>query len=166
MFKKLELSIGELKLSKLIGDTWYCPPGVVEFEIKDKNYLYDELKKYINFKIQPDYELIGVIKHPGTFPHKDGWNVALNYYINTNNEITTFWEKDNDEYTKTDAAYKFDDSLKEIGNFQAMKNDFYLLDTKIIHSVKVEKTTDVRFIVRVVWNNNSFNEILNSITPI
>jgi hypothetical protein len=166
MFKKLELSIDNLKLSKLIGEKSYCPPNVVELEIKDKVYLYEEIKKHINFKIEPDYELIGIIKYPGTFPHRDGWNVSLNYYMNTNNEITTFWKKENDEYIAGDIGYNFDDSLKEIGSFQANKNEFYLLDTKIIHSVKVINPTDIRFILRVVWLNNSFEEILNSITPL
>jgi len=166
MFKKLELSIDKLDLKKLVGEESYRPTGAVEFEIKDRTYLYDKIKNHINFKIKPDYELVGIIKYPGTFPHTDYWNVSLNYYISTNNESTMFWKNKDNKITRNDTAYIFDSNLIEIGSFLAKKNEFYLLDTKIIHSIKVEKNTDIRFILRFVWNNNSFEEILNSIIPL
>ncbi len=167
MFKKLDVSIGELKLTDLRGPQSADYGPFREYKIKNLDYLIEEVNKHINFSINPTDVNITSIVHPGSLAHKDHWPVVLNYYFNPSNDVTYWWEQTQNFIEDEPAGatnYKLS-NLKEIGSFVAQKNDLYLLNTKVVHSVSIRKTSAPRFILKFGWEHGTFDEILNSITP-
>ena len=178
MFKKLDVSLDPIDIERLKGSTSRNYGGVGsgfhEFEITDYEYVYSILDKKIEFKIKPDAILIANAS-VGLRPHKDLCDVSLNYYIETNNEALVFYRTlDKNSSTlnpkskswflirKTDVLGRFDD-MEEIASIVTKNNELWLLDTSVIHTVKMKEDTPERSMIRCVWHNRSFNEILNSI---
>jgi hypothetical protein len=174
MFKKLDGSLGPIDIEKLnhvslrnFGNN----SGFHDFDV-DYQYLHDIIDKKIKFKIEPDNIMLSYAS-VGLRPHKDLCDVTLNYYLETNNEVTAFYrtldKKPNNSTTKgwflirkADSLGR-DDELEEIASFVAKNNELWLLDTSVIHIVKMKEGTPERSMIRCVWYNRSFEEILNSI---
>lgn len=169
MYKKLNTNVTNLDLNNLKGtmrpfihDTFW------EFEIKDLNYLKTALGEQLTFLIPPDRINVTEILSPGAAPHVDAWSVGLNYYFDAGDEITYYY----DEYTPMAQKSKFTDykisafdpdNLKIVDSFTANKGDWYLLNTKKIHSVDVSKQSRVRTMLRFIWWNADFQDVCDSI---
>jgi len=170
MFKKLELSIADLNLDELKGplDCDYGHGPFKEYKIKNYEYLFNNIKNCVKFSIEPTEINITGISHPGSLAHKDHWPVVLNYYFNPNNDITYWWEQVKNHIPDNPCGatnYMFDNLIKT-GSFMSKKNDTYLLNTKVIHSVHVRAISETRYILKFAWEHGTFNEILNSIKPL
>jgi hypothetical protein len=83
-----------------------------------------------------------VINVDDAVPHTDDKITAvINYYIETANATTHFWEKDEKTISSKlacqDKASIYDEkTLKHVASFSAAQNDIYALNVKKIHSVK------------------------------
>jgi len=165
MFQKLEIPIANLDIDKLKGDqTSQFGSVFSEFNLKNRDYLFNELHDKVKFNIQPNLINITEIKGPGTHPHKDNWPVALNFYLNSENGITTiFKEKSVTAYRSTNSYSLFPiKNLEVIGEYCVHQNDWYLLNTWEVHTVKVE-IGKTRSILRFVWRFHTFNKVVDSI---
>ncbi len=165
-FKKIQLNFTELDINYLKGEGLYSnAPVFYEYQIKNKIYLYQFLKNKIFFKIKPNFVDLIEIHSPGVKPHTDKWSVSLNCYINSSKDVTVIWEqKSVDSLIEKTAEgikrfYQKDLSIKD--SFSANSGDCILLDTHQIHSVNIQN--EKRTILRFLWLDQNFENILNSI---
>lgn len=90
-------------------------------------------------------------------PHIDkGTTVALNFYLETDNSTTIFYEGNVPE------KLYYENNIREVSRFTADQYDCYLLDVSKIHGVL--KTSDkTRSMFSFRWENYDFQTILESI---
>lgn len=166
MFKKLNLPVFDLSVDILQGEETYHNNRFSEYSIKDK-LLFDEVVlKKLNFQIPPDIINLTKICYPGVGPHKDAYTVVLNYYICAGSDVTQFWKTKNEIHR--DLLLKptsFDiEELTRTESIISQVNDWYLLNTKEIHSVQMSTDNSARFILRFCWKYNRYDEILDSLS--
>ena len=163
-YKKFDIEVDSLLLTKLVGDITYQNPTFFEFDIKDKELLNNIIKSKLIFNIKPDIVNITKITHPGVSPHTDAWKTSLNFYLSgtSSSNITSFWKMKNGPTASGNLSVVFNPvDLELIHEVIIMPNDCYLLNTHTIHSVNVEY--EDRFILRFGWSQQSFEDVLNSI---
>jgi hypothetical protein len=165
MFQKLNLSLSEIDIANIKGASEYDSPTFKQFSISDKQYLIDLLSSKIRFAVPPHEANITEILYPGVRPHTDSWPTAINFYLNSSNDETCFWEEINStDVTKKTGPTPFNnfENLKNIGSFTANTGDCYLLNVGSIHSVKMNIPNTKRQILRLSWYKFNFNQILHS----
>ena len=167
MFEKLNLNLDLVALEQLQSmrsDGWGADT-FQEHRILDLQRVLDILSPQVKLNIQPDYSNFTFIKSLGAYViHSDGLGITLNIYIRSGGETTTFYNNPSNHrlYTDTPRYYLYDKNQLEFGDsFQAKTNDCYLLDTDCPHSVSNIQGT--RKILRLVWSEATFVDILNSI---
>jgi hypothetical protein len=170
MFKKLNVSFSELEYAKLKGELAVKYPTFTEFFILDKNYLFDILNKQIKFNIRPNANISEVI-YPGANPHTDKWPTSINFYLDAGNDETSFWkeivsstEAGSQPVDRTSGPKSYKEvPLEKTGSFVANTGDCYLMNVWAIHSVKINTMNITRKILRLYWDELSFDEVLQSI---
>jgi hypothetical protein len=168
MFKKLDFPTLDLTLEdiRLLPHSTLSPT-FSEFNIANKKFVYEQVAKKIKFGITPNYQNISVIQSPGARPHKDAFPVALNYYLTVSGGDRTHFYKTKtpelDQNKDTFVGFRKID-LIETGSYTAEQYEFFLLATKTIHSLTMDPAAPPRYILRFVWWNNTFEEILDSIS--
>jgi hypothetical protein len=166
MFKKLNISFSELEYAKLKGELAVKYTTLSEFLILDKDYLFDILNKKIKFSIRPNAK-IGEIVYPGTNPHIDKCTTSINFYFDAENDETSFWKEivTPTDYVLNESGLKsyIGVPLEKTSSFIATTGDCYLMDAKAIHSAKISKMDTTRKILRLYWNDLSFDQVLQSI---
>lgn len=98
--------------------------------------------------------------------HTDsGIKCTINFYMNTENCITTFYSlnDENEKYqikNQTD-GYIFDETnLTEVGSFKAANGEVWILDVTIPHSVYPETETPMeRTAVTLATNDYTYDEV-------
>jgi hypothetical protein len=101
-------------------------------------------------------------------PHKDHNTTAvLNYYISTSNDPTIFYKQNAGasafHYPGKKQKNVFSlDNLVEVDRFNAGSHEAYLLNVSEIHSV-VKSDSEPRLLISYLWNNVSYDEVLNDI---
>lgn len=166
MFKKLELPLTDLDLTRLKGPlTGQYGPTFFEYSIADKAYLKNIITSRIKFHIVPKTVLVTTITSPGAFAHTDRWRTALNYYFDAGQDTTYFYrEKNLDSGSAVREIKIYDhDNLEVLGTFTANQGESYLLDTHTIHSVSVDQSRGSRTMLRFTWEHDSFTTVLDSI---
>lgn len=164
MFKKLNLSLTNIDLNELVGDHRSGYPRFDEYKIKNKDYLNSLIKDKIEFTIPPYGANITKISAPGAGSHTDYWTTALNVYLSAGNDKTYFWENNESAtFIEEKGPSYFARKMKPIGSFVAKTGDLYLLNTHVVHSVKMKKTSDPRYILRFIWVTEPFDNVANSI---
>jgi len=136
MFKKINLPILDVGLESLRGQKLREFPNFIEYEVNR------ELLGDLSFKLQPDNINLTEITPPGVMPHKDAWPVGLNFYINAGDDSTYYWKlkSDNDRDSLVRPTGFAKAELQFVNSFKAKTNEWYLLDTKKIHSVEMTNT--------------------------
>jgi len=164
MFKKLELPIIDIDLKLLKGEVNYQNNSFIQYRINNFSTLHKNVTSKIKFQIKPDIIQLTEIGYPGTDPHTDTWPVALNYYVNVSGNTTHFWKPTNNvSYKREKGLTGFNIlNLTPSGTFTANIADWYLINVNEIHSVQVDQGSEPRLILRYVWKNYSFEEILQS----
>ena len=178
MFKKLpliftttEFDWDKLKTQKL-REKFYSP------ERKGGSYFY-WLNSYVTIRNLLRPNLFTILPNHISFceftgsglvtPHKDKIDsVALNFYLDTDDGITIFYQCINHNVetlnvSKRQLAFTKDLSdLIEIGRFSANKYDCYLLDVNEIHGI-AKASDKTRSMITFRWSNQKFDTILNSL---
>lgn len=164
-YKRINLELRDLDIDKIKGP-FYESFGAFfhQYEILDKTYLDNLIKNKIKFLIEPDSIFYTEIESIGVpHPHVDTCMTVLNYYINTQDCTTIFYDTISDSdriMIPSDKLSSTDDSgvyiyqpksLKQVGSFQALSNQAYLLNTHQIHSLARTTTQELRQILRFVW---------------
>lgn len=129
------------------------------------------LKKF--FTIQPSRVLFTEINGTGFLnPHRDhNTCVTLNYYIQSVDDITTFYEvTDNSvlgfNYDNREQSNIYNVSdLSVNSSFVANNNTAYLLDVSKIHSVTKTSILPRKFI-SYQWRDHTFHEILQDLITV
>jgi hypothetical protein len=167
MFEKLNLNLDLVALEQLQSvrsDGWGADT-FQEHRILDLQRVLDILSPQVKLNIQPDYSNFTFIKSLGAYIiHSDAVPTTLNIYILSSGETTTFYNNLTNHrfYTNTPGFYLYDKNQLEVkDSFQAVTNDCYLLSTECPHSVSTIHGT--RKILRLVWRETKFTDILNSI---
>ncbi len=176
-FKKVDLKISAdaIDVFKLKGEHRCSFPGIKHFEILDRTY-FDSIFNF-NFNILP-INIFFVHIHSPLGPHTDYEQFAcLNYYINSSDAKTCFWEPKenavrvtNDRYDvstntveKVEQLYKYKDLIM-VDSFVANNNDSYFLNISKIHSVEFTKPV-ARTAIQFQWDNSiSYEELINKLT--
>ena len=165
-FARIDASRLTLDVGRIKGKSVYRNKTFEEFSIADIAYLTDVVSQKLKFEIAPSVINLTEISRPGATPHIDRFNVALNYYVAASGlDETTFWE------TQADIKYRYgvSNGFNEAGltplsiRLFAKQDDFVLLNTRIIHSVKVSEN---RLILRFCWIGYSFKQVFDSISVI
>lgn len=125
------------------------------------------LKKFCT--IRPSRVLFTEINGTGFLnPHVDhNTNVTLNYYIQSVDDVTTFYKANNNvtgfNYGNRDQNNIYDvRDLSIKSEFVANNNNAYLLDVSSIHSVTKTSILPRKFI-SYQWKNHTFDEILQDL---
>lgn len=166
MFKKISVNMPKFELDQIIGSLThsYAHGNFQEYNIKDINYLTNELKNNINFGIRPHkVNITKLVNEGANTPHTDNWPVALNCYLHARDDTTFFYTPKTAIKEAGLRAYDLAD-LTVSNSFIACTGDWYLLETKTIHNVVSAEKTNYRLLLRFVWDKHSFDEITNSIT--
>lgn len=126
------------------------------YKVNDVDKFMDLLKPNI-FTIMPEIFYSEFTGSGLVTPHIDkGTTVALNFYIETDNSTTIFYEG------LVPGKLYYENNVKEIGQFIAQPFDCYLLDVSKIHGV--QKTTDkTRSMFSFRWDDYSFQTIVDSL---
>ena len=168
MFKKLNFSIKDI-----IGDPFSYRGEVetnfndtfIEYKARNGNLFMQKVQEFVTFDIMPDFINFTEIRFNGSGPHTDKQKTALNFYFDTEDDVTMFF----DELQPIDqkpAHRNFNkESVIEIARFIANPYDVYLLNTHKIHTVKISNKEANRAMVRFMWNNVTFNDVLRGIKP-
>jgi len=164
MFQKLNITLEELDFVKLKGDKTTDLPRFAEFSIIDTDYLFDVLSKQVQFDTTPNVN-ITEITYPGAVPHTDTWQTAINFYFEVGDDETFFWKQINmSSKSKEGLEFYNSKNLEIVGSFKANKGDCYLLDVgNSIHSVKMYMPDTTRRILRLFWQELSFDQVLQSL---
>ena len=176
-FVKLDLHLENVDLDRIKGK-YFEGYGTTfkNYLIKDKDYFDSLIKEKIKFNIEPSLVLITEITGDGIAPHVDQHTVALNYYLEVNKSITTFWDQKIDtegntipQHYRDGKLYKNDAKVYEIKDlkmacsFSAKKGECFLLNVRKIHNVfKLEQDVN-RYAIRWGWQDYDYHTILNSI---
>ena len=163
MFKKLNISFSESDFIKLKGGNSFDLPKFKEFDILDKDYLFDTLGKQVQFSVLPQVNITEII-FPGAGPHTDTWQSAINFYLDAGDDETSFWKEINPSGSEKGLVVYEQKNLEKVGTFKANKGDCYLLDVgNSIHSVKMNTPMSTRKILRLFWYELSFDQVLQSL---
>jgi hypothetical protein len=178
MYKKLDFQFPELDLSRIKGNFFEgYGPFFHTYHIADAEYLHNIVSKKLIFNIAPTLCSYTEITHKGvTDPHTDTSMTALNYYINSAGGTTTFYttsndsarimvqqRKDNKEKLKSE-TYAYDSRyLTIVDQFSPNDHEPWLLDIHQIHSVSKMIKSPNRTILRWLWYDVPFDDVLNSI---
>ena len=128
------------------------------------------LKKF--FTIRPTRVLFTEINGTGFLnPHRDhNTNVTLNYYIQSNDDITTFYDDNTNapsfNYESRTQCNIYDiNDLSVNREFVATSNTAYLLDVSKIHSVTKTSLLPRKFI-SYQWKDHTYDEILQDLIDV
>jgi len=157
MFKRINLPTLDLNLDTLAGTP------ISSYKHFDEYKSNMEVFENLTFQIKPSEINLTKITSPGVAPHKDVWPVALNYYINAGKDSTAFWKSNINRNISNGPTIFNRSELVKVNEFVANTHDWYLFDTKVIHSVDMSKNSNPRFILRFIWRDHSFDEILKSL---
>ena len=169
MFQKLNINLPHIDLKRLQGQNTAEIGTFMQYEIADVEYLYS-LFDDIVLGIKPDMVNITVITGNGPYlvqPHTDVWPTALNYYINADTEITTFYDNPTDHKIKSHipGLYGYrEEKLVARETFCANTGDCYLLNTHRPHSVSRINADSSRTLLRLIWSDHLFESVLESIS--
>jgi hypothetical protein len=176
-FAKLDLKLENVKVDQIKGDYF---EGYGErfknFYIKDLKYLENLIENKIRFQIKPSIVLITEITGNGVSPHVDEHTVAINYYLEADKSVTSFWEEksnikgitvpqvaeDGKLYNNNAKIYDTKD-LNHACSFSAKKDECFVLNVRKIHSVFKLQPTVNRYAIRWGWEDYDYDTILNSI---
>ena len=179
MFKKLNFTL-DIDFERIKNDQMIDSYGGTFFSyaIKDMQYFNDVLSRSVKFHMNPFSINYTEISREGAAPHTDGPLIAMNYYLQTNGDATLFWKPTtpdieilepvqglgggpvNDNSTVT--GYN-PNKLKLVTGFVAKNHEAYLFDVSCIHSISCKDYNYVRRLIRIFWENTTFEEVLNSI---
>jgi len=118
--------------------------GIKYYEIKwlDKTSPLDLFPEFMH----KDLIVIYMTINHAAYPHTDsGIEVSVNFYMNTTDEATNFYEFSVDEPTiaklpnQTNGSVFSLDEIKKVCSFKAKDGDIYILNVSKIHSVMDEK---------------------------
>lgn len=173
----LDLSVVDMnlirggQLQEGYGDTFHS------YHIRDREYFSELCAARIRFKIPPDGVNYTEITDHGAAPHRDEAKSALNYYINTADAVTAFWEPKDPDYhgdviarldtdgrLRKSTAVSYDEKkLKIAGSFFARPHTAYLLRISAIHSVKKINPYNQRQFFRWLWRDLEFEDLIDNI---
>jgi hypothetical protein len=168
-FQKINFNIPNLDFDALKGTmvTSYQAPtmNISYYKITNRTIL-KLLWNIVPFSIKPDYVMLSEVTGYGLLnAHRDHGVVSgLNYYIQTNDEITSFYSltdkfKNDDQLTN----YFTSDQIVFQDSFVAKPNDCYLLDIGQIHSVR--SNGGIRRFITWQWISTDYNTVLLSFLP-
>ena len=178
-FRKIPLDLSTVDMNLIrggqlqegYGDTFHS------YHIRDREYFREFCAARIRFKIPPDGVNYTEITDHGTVPHRDESKSALNYYVNTADAVTAFWEPKDPDYhgdviarldtdgrLRKSTAVSYDEKkLKIAGCFFARPHTAYLLRISAIHSVKKINPYNQRHLFRCLWRDLEFQDLLDNI---
>jgi len=188
-FQKINFKLPPIDMNRIITNTVVesyatqylidknISPTFHSYEIKDMEYFTEIYSQKIKFNIQPDFINYTRITEDGATPHVDKVKSVINYYIDSGNCVTTFWEpkdinfvppglrqlrKDGQWHESEVLVYDIS-QLHFACCFRALPNQAYALSTKDIHSVFKPKHDTVRTFFRFMWFDLTIDELLNNI---
>lgn len=178
MYKKIPLYLPDLDLSKIQGPYQEGYGAFFHsFNILDYNYVHDLVGQQIKFHIPPsNFSFTTVIFRGVPDAHTDASMTALNYYITSSQAITRFYQAV-DPNLKTMVPQRLGvgvgmdqrtfsyrpDNLIEIDTFVANDHEAYLLNVHTIHKVTKSVHTPHRTMLRWLWYDVPFDQVLDSI---
>ena len=143
----------------------------VEYQITDYDELLSVLMEKLEFTILPSKMRFTTIRSLGTLVHCDAWQASINIYLSVNEGDVTHYYKDTNDFVLEEKQggkkVKIFNSKSMVidRTFVADKGDCYLLNTQIPHDVRwrPDGTSGDRDMLRIIWDNNSYDEIRRSI---
>ena len=165
---KINLNLRDLDISRIKGELRESyDDNVLNYTIKDLDYLHSQVKDQIVFGIPPDVIIYTEIGTEGTYPHYDINATALNYYIRAD-QAKLWWFKSASAQSTTErsssnlsVSYRFDlDDLTPEGYVEPKDNEAWLLNTKMIHRVEKLNPHAPRYLIRWVWLNVRYDIVL------
>ena len=179
MFRKINLNLGPIDMTRIKGEPTekYGPADIklTHHKILDMSYFIGLHAGKVKFPIMPDVVWYTEIEGTGMVPpHIDPMDtVALNYYIQTGECTTTFYEPlDSAEYATTQQEFDVHDhartvkavmnlsDLQAIGKFTAGTGDAYFMRPNVLHSVSAP--TETRKFLSYRWTGAAYEQVLAS----
>jgi hypothetical protein len=178
MYKKINLDLRSIEVDRLKGAFYEgYGPFFKTYHILDPEYLEAFLKPKIKFNIPATHVGYTEVLFKGVMtPHTDTSMTALNYYINSNSG-TTFFYQAIDPSAKLTAGRLLGQGKKEssetyeysllnlevIDSFSSNDHEAWLLNAHVIHCVRKSKFDKPRTILRWLWYDVPFYQVLSSI---
>ena len=164
-YQQIKFSIADFNFEKFKGEisTQYKDTDVTltYYRINDSELL-KTLWRSVPFKIKPDFILLAEIEGIGFLrPHIDHKILTgLNFYVQSNDDITTFYSLKDNIVRQSDNHYFDVESLNVVEHFVAKEKECYLLDVANIHSVTSNGNN--RKFVTWQWVNTDYKHVLGS----
>jgi hypothetical protein len=176
-FQKINLNLEEANQELIKGEFFEAyGPTFNSYYIKDNEYFNNLINSKICFGIQPDWVNYTEIIDYGAHPHVDHSLTVLNYYFEANDFTTIFWKLKHQVETVPVYQTRKDGKLTEnrtssfnmtdispVTSFKAKSNEAYLINIREIHSANRLKKGSPRTMIRWLWENESFENVLESI---
>ncbi len=170
-YTKINLDLKDIDVSKIKGDLRESyDDNVLNYEIKDIEYLNSKISNQIEFGVPPDSVMYTEIGKEGTYPHYDLNSVSLNYYIKAG-QARLWWFAPTQSKSKVEhsdsnltVSYRFElENLTPIDYIEPQDNECYLLNTKVIHTVEKLIPEFPRYLIRWVWLNVRYDIVIRRI---
>ncbi len=176
-YNKIDLNLSDLDIDRIKGDPWeFYGHTFLQYVIKDTNYLNDLIKDRIQFGIEPQAVFYTEIIDTGVMiPHVDLATAVLNYYIESGDAITVFWEIVGQAQTRPlssnrngtvehQGTMEFDiKDLRFAEKMCAQDHEAYLLNTGRPHSINKKPSKPNRKMIRWLWHDVAYEDVLASI---
>ncbi|CAB4133558.1 hypothetical protein UFOVP257_280 [uncultured Caudovirales phage] len=178
-YQKIDLDLSDIDMSRIIGGA--LQEGYVDtfrsYNLLDDDYFTYCWMRRINFKIPPQKVNYTEITGTGAPPHTDPTIAVLNYYVNSANCVTMFWEpkgtslnkqiieeiySDGNLNTSQSALYGKEE-LVIADKFLAESHSAYVIRTDIVHSVAKPELNTTRQLFRFLWMNMSMEEMIENL---
>lgn len=165
-YHKFPFQIKDIDIDNIKGNSIYKKTNFEEFAISNADYLETKLVQSFIFQKKPDQYNLTEIKYPGTNIHTDSYNTALNIYLKTSiYDLTLFYElNEKDLYKNLNVTEYLNNTLKLLSISKFGTGDCVLINTKIPHAVRITNRIQNRLVLRLLWKNDVFMDILNSIS--
>lgn len=176
-FKKIDFVLPDIDMSRIVGGKPIEGYGTtfLSYDILDNEYFYNIYSKKIKFKIPPDVVNYTEVTQNGTPLHVDLVKSAINYYIESQGCVTSFWKPIEQDYVPKIIMQQYPDGtfnpldiyeshdMELVAHFKAEDHEAFALSTGSIHSVIKPHYNLTRKLFRWTWFNLEFDELLDNI---
>jgi len=147
--------------NQFVGVRYYDVEESIEKKLL-KTFIHPQSRKHFHLSLM-------IINHHDIPPHIDNdLNVVINYYLQTANATTKFWNPKNTQLNavkiknQVDGRLFIKEDLECMGNFKAETNDLWMLDVSKIHSVE-STCNDLRIAYCFQSNKVTYSDIINNL---
>jgi hypothetical protein len=176
MFERINVSFEPEEILPFMSPIYSAMYGecFIEYPTTNQQELMKIVSRKLSFGIMPTHVMFVKMLSPGVVPHCDICSLALVVYLNADDgDITRFYssssEDDDTVIVKSYYGYhegkytEIKSNLTKSVDFSARVGECVLLNTQIPHDVSMMKDNSTRIMLRMTWEKEKFDDVVNRI---